>query len=185
MRTQPIHDPDFLHCSAELKKLFAAGSIPPGAYCIDAPCGIGRNIFFLASRFEQVLAIDRNERFLKIVMDARSDYSDIKGRITGEQMDLEGRLTQAFSEADLIVTIHYYSHSFATHVINHMKPGALFYLETPSCSGENCLELPTANEIQTLVEGNELLSVKRNACRRSSRRIKSFSLKALIKKAYV
>jgi SAM-dependent methyltransferase len=184
MRTQSVHDPDFRYCSSELKEIFAAQRIPPGACCIDAPCGIGRNTFFLASRFDHVLAIDRNERYLKIVMDTLTDYSDINGRVTSQQMDLEGRLTEVFSAADLIVTIHYYSHSFAASVIRRMKPGALFYLETPSCSGENCLELPTDDEIQTLVEGNELLSLKRNACRRISRRTKSFSLKALIKKPY-
>jgi hypothetical protein len=182
MRTKTIHDPDFLHCSAELKKLFATGVITTGSFCIDAPCGIGRNSFFLASRFEQVLAIDRNERYLKTIMDGREDYSDIKDRVTCEQLDIEGRLTPAFEETDLVVTIHYYSLTFATRVISRMKPGALFYLETPSCSGENCLELPTENEIQALTRGVELLSLKQNACRSGERRIKSFSLKVLIKK---
>jgi SAM-dependent methyltransferase len=184
MRTKTIHDPDFLHCSPELKKLFDGSLIASGSLCIDAPCGIGRNTFFLASRFQEVVAIDRNERYLQMVSDCREDYSHIKCRITCEQLDLEGRLTAAFHEADLIATIHYYSQPFIARVFSRMKPGALFYLETPSCSGENCLELPTENEIQTLTQAGELLMFKRNACRSNGRPRKSFSLKALIKKPY-
>ncbi|HTR29532.1 MAG TPA: class I SAM-dependent methyltransferase [Puia sp.] len=184
MRTKVIYDPDFLHCSPELKRLLNGSLIAPGSLCIDAPCGIGRNTFLLASRFQQVMAIDRNTHFLQMVSASRAEYAQIKGHVTCEQLDLEGRLPAVFHEADLIATIHYYSQPFISRVLSQMKPGALFYLETPSCSGENRLELPTDHDIQTFSNASELLMFKRNACRSDGHPRKSFSLKTLIKKPY-
>ena len=103
-----------------------------------------------------MLSIDINRNYLNILKESSADYPELKDRVTTLQMDLERQFPEAIEVADLVVTIHYYSRSFARNVLTAMKPGACFYLETPSCSGENYLELPNENELHALLEENRM-----------------------------
>lgn len=182
MRTSSIYDPSFVHCSSELKRILNCGYIIPGGCCVDVPCGIGRNSFFLASRYKQVLAVDINEGYLKTLEDNQDTYRGLHGIITTKQMDLDTNIPEQISEADLVVTIHYFSHAFVRKVIHLLKPGAFFYLETPSCSGGNYLELPTVRDLEALLREVKVQSLKTNLCQSPGRELKSASVKCLITK---
>jgi SAM-dependent methyltransferase len=150
--------------------------------CVDVPCGNGRNTFLLASYFKKVIGVDINETYLSIIEDSYFAYSDLPGSISTQKMDIMVDMPDKIKQADLVSTIHYYSFSFASRVISEMRPGAFFYMESPSCAGENYRDLPNAKEVEFLFKGMEVLLLKTNDCSSPNQNIKSVSFKFLLKK---
>lgn len=182
MRGRHVYDPDFTNCSSELKKVLTEQYGIFDGCCVDVPCGNGRNTFLLASYFKEVIGIDINETYLDILEDSYSTYSGLVGSISTQKMDIAADIPENIKHADLISTIHYYSFSFASRVISEMRPGAFFYMESPSCAGGNFRELPNANEVDFLLRGMEVLLLKTNFCGSLGQNVKSVSFKFLLKK---
>jgi len=183
MRGRHVYDPNFINCSSELKRVLADRYGIFDGCCVDIPCGHGRNTFLLASYFKKVIGVDINETYLSNLEDSYFSYSGLVGSISTEKMDIGADIPDNIKHADLISTIHYYSFSFASRVISEMRPGAFFYMESPSCAGENFRELPNAKEVDFLLKGMEVLLLKINNCESTGRNIKSVSFKFLLKKS--
>lgn len=183
MRREHVYDPGFTNSSSELKRILADGWGLSGGQCIDIPCGNGRNIFLLASYFQYVMGVDLNEAHLKTLEDSRLIYADVEGAISTKKMDISAQIPEQTRQADLITTIHYYNFSFASSIIAAMRPGAFFYMESPSCAGENYRDLPNEKEIAALLTGMEVLLLKIRPCQCPGQSIKNVSFKALLKKS--
>ncbi|WP_188936844.1 class I SAM-dependent methyltransferase [Puia dinghuensis] len=183
MHARHVYDPDFTNCSSGLKKILTDSNRIFDGCCIDIPCGTGRNTFLLASYFKKVIGVDINETYLNILKDSYFAYSGLVGSISTQRMDITVEMPGNIKQADLISTIHYYSFSFASKVISEMRPGAFFYMESPSCAGENFRELPNAKEVEFLLKGMEVLLLKTNICGATTQNIKSVSFKFLLKKS--
>jgi SAM-dependent methyltransferase len=182
MPNRHVYDPDFTYCSPELKRILTKQYGIPNGCCVDIPCGNGRNIFLLASYFKKVIGVDINEAYLSVLQENCPAYPDLAGSITTQKMNISSEFPDNIRDADLISTIHYYTFSFASRVVSEMRSGAFFYLESPSCAGENFRELPNEKEVDLLQNGMEVLFFKTNTCKSPGENIKSVSFKLLLKK---
>jgi SAM-dependent methyltransferase len=179
-----VYDPTFLYSSHELKDILANLRDVPMSYCLDMPCGNGRNLFLLATHFTNLVGIDINEAFLNNIQAVAPEYHQSRGAIHTRKMDLMNDLPEDIDHFDFITTIHYYNYSLLRRVIDGMKKGALFYIETQSCAGNNYKELPMEEEVKFLFKDLELLLYKSHHCPSSPLSSKSITFKALVRKAY-
>lgn len=176
------YDPGFQNCSPELKKVLSGSTNIPGGNSLDLPCGTGRNIFLLASHFKKVVGVDINQEYLNIIETNCHKYSFPGSSILTKKMDLMTEIPLDIEDFDFISTIHYYTHSLATRIIHHMKKGGLFYLETPSCAGGNYHDLPSEQEVASLVKDTEVILYKSRICQSPDSSTKSISFKILVRK---
>lgn len=178
-----VYDPNFANSSSFLKRTLAGEHGISSGYCVDIPCGNGRNIFLLASYFRNVIGIDINETYLKEVEQNAAVYGGLPGSISTRQMDLTTEFPEDIGYADLISSVHYYDYSFVSKVITEMKVGAFFYLESPSCAGENFWNLPSMREIEFLLKGMEVFLLETRICNSRGQNINAVAFKFLLKKA--
>jgi hypothetical protein len=88
----------------------------------------------------------------------------------------------AINRVAFIANIHYYNYSLAARLTDKMKAGALLYIETPGCAGENHKGLPTEPEVESLFKGMDILLYKKNHCKPEDVNVNSISFKALLRK---
>lgn len=155
MKNYHTIDLDFKYCSKNLKLFLKDNSLPEIKYALEIPCGNGRNTFFLATKFENVKGVDINKAYLDGIESRIKNYKDI-GNITLENSDVITRIPN-LSNYRFICNIHFFKSILIQQIIQQMLPGSLLYVETPSCMGENFLELPSFNDIKSLFINTQLL----------------------------
>jgi len=176
-----VFDPKFTLASTELKKVLTKATGISFNVCLDMPCGNGRNIYLLASFFKSVTGYDVNQSHLENIRSLLPKYNGGNVILT-EEVDLMEQTPAKISEADFICNIHYYNYSLLFRIIGEMKKGALLFVETPGCFGNNYLELPAEPEINYLFKDVTVLSYNPKLCKSVNSTGKNISFKALIRK---
>lgn len=177
-----VLDPEFANSSSELKRILSSDFSIPSDFCVDIPCGNGRNIFLLATYFREVIGIDINPHYLADIEECKTNYSSSRGDVLTQKMGIVSVVPDSIKYADFISTIHFYNYTFISKIINDIKKGAFFYIETPSCAGKNYLELPSEKEVAFLMKEMEILLYKNTVCKSPGQHAKSISFKLLLKK---
>ena len=177
MKTNHTVDRDFQFSSKKLKKILSDLSFPSSKYALDIPCGTGRNIFLLATKFNNVKGIDISKSHLDQIENAKKYYTNA-GDITLEDIDLiKGRLPE-ISNYEFICNVHFYSYSLIQNLLNLMIPSSFLYVETPTCAGGNFINLPSIAEVNYLFKNYELIFFEQKKCKQGN----SISFTALVKK---
>lgn len=178
-----VYDPGYLSCSSQLKKVLSTLGDIEFNNCLDMPCGNGRNIFLLSSYFKNTVGIDINQSYLDEINAIASIYLVTNNAvITTRRIDITTFTHDDIKHFDFISTIHYYSHSLINNVIDRMKKGAFFYIETQTCAGNNYKELPIEKEVELLFRDMDIFFYKPTICKTNNLYSKSIAFKALIRK---
>src|SRR5450631_4103719 len=105
------YDPEFLNSSKFLKQVLSAHGPIEFRNCLDIPCGNGRNIFLLASYFDQVTGMDINPAYLEEIVSAKAFHQNISP-VNLKQIDVLNEVaTVEISGYSFISNIHFYNHS--------------------------------------------------------------------------
>jgi SAM-dependent methyltransferase len=181
VKTNHVIDINYSFASKPLKKILKTNKLLNRETCADAPCGNGRNIFLLANSFNNVLGVDASSSLLAAITKARNEYS-ISGELKLLVHDLLSAIPNSISQCDFICNIHFYHLSFLTQLKANMKKGAVLFIETPSCFGNNFSQLPRSSDLAELCNGMKVLEVEKAECKRNFTSDKSFALKLLLQK---
>jgi SAM-dependent methyltransferase len=181
MLIHPEIDRRFQYASPFLKRMLGShrDKLINGK-CMDLPCGNGRNTFLLASQFEEIKAIDIDERYLKAIEQNEPEYEK-KGKIILVSADLLGS-PFSVSGYGLICNIHFWHMQIVRQIINKMSPGALLLIESPGCHGANYKLLPNRVELVSLFSEVDILFEEFTICKHPDNNDKRGPLKLLIKK---
>jgi hypothetical protein len=177
-----IYDPSFVYSSTELKQVLSRYKNIHFDYCLDMPCGDGRNIFLLATYFKKIVGVDINDMYLDEIKKMIPEYDLSTGSISTKKIDLTYEMPGDMDRFDFIATVHHYDYSLISRTIDNIKKGALYYIETPGCSGGNHKGLPGEKEVDFLFKDMEILMFKSHPCSSSALQSKSITFKALVRK---
>jgi SAM-dependent methyltransferase len=181
VKTEHVIDTNYSFASKSLKKILRTNELLNRGTCADAPCGNGRNIFLLANSFKKVLGIDVNPSLLDMISEATKEYS-ISGELELLAHDLLLSIPNSISQCDCICNIHFYHLSFLVQLKAKMKKGAVLFIETPSCFGNNFSQLPRSSDLAELCNGMTVLEIEKAECKKNFMTDKSFALKLLLQK---
>lgn len=182
MKNEHNFDPEFIFVSHSLKKAIKIIEEECRNDCIDMPVGNGRNVFYLSKFFRKVTAVDINENYLNSIVNYSQKYDTVNGKIITSRNDLTNELPSEISTSDFICTIHYYSYSFLSRVIEKMNYDSYYFIETPNCNGRNFLKLPTENEIYWLLKDVNIIFLEKHNCCSDYNQNKHISFKCLLRK---
>lgn len=182
MKTEHCYDPNAKYVSSSLKKAIEFIGVSKLKSCIDLPCGNGRNTFYLANIFQKIIAVDINEAYLATINSYKERYSLSSNNIITLNVDLSSHIPSEVANADLVCSIHYYNYSSFKQIIESMKKGSFFYIETYNCNGGNYLQLPKEEEVETLLNGVSVLFKEQKLCGKGNIQDKRISFKCLIEK---
>jgi hypothetical protein len=182
MKSEHIYDPEFRFVSQSLKKAVEIMGEQNRNYCIDMPAGNGRNIFYLSKFFANIKAVDIRQNYLEKIIDSFKKYDPFNCTITTSKIDLANDLPIEVQFSDFICTIHYYSYSLLSRVIEKMKKNSYYFIETPNCNGHNFLQLPTEREIDWLLKDVNVMFLEKNSCKSNNIQNKNISFKCLLRK---
>ncbi|QJD95472.1 methyltransferase domain-containing protein [Mucilaginibacter robiniae] len=144
--------------------------------CLDAPSGSGRNTFFLAQYFREVLAVDIDESALHMIAQS--------GEVTNvrlQTVDLKAPLDVEIASFKFVCIVHFFNVTFLRSLLKAMHTGAFLLIETPACHGENFRTLPTDGEIKELFRETELLVYDFKRCKHSANNEDRGAVKAFLK----
>ncbi len=181
MRLQPIHytDLEFTYASSFLKRTLKQYFKSKDLKALDIPCGTGRNIFLLTKYFDVVKGVDFESQYLAAINSASSVYGCPS--IELEQSDVFN-IPLNLNKYDFVCNIHLYNTYLTGHILNRLRPGALFLLETPNCRGGNYKELPTEAELKTMFSNEEILQLSFKRCNHKENTRGTGVAQALIRK---
>ncbi|MGF7230967.1 methyltransferase domain-containing protein [Arachidicoccus sp.] len=182
MRVEHQFDPEYRFVSPALKKAIQKIGDCKELSCLDMPVGNGRNVFYLANHFKNITAVDLNNKFINNIHTDSLKYNLKAGVIKTSILNLEKELPIETASCDFIATIHYFDYSFLSLVIDQMKKGAYFFIETPNCNGGNFFKLPTEQEINNLFKNVAVVFIDKHSCKSNNSPIKNISFKCLLNK---
>jgi hypothetical protein len=182
MKKEHFFDPEFRFVSRSLKQAIELVPNNKMDQCVDMPTGNGRNVFYLSQFFKSVIAVDINGAYLKSIDSSSKKYHSFNKEVTTSRIDLAQELPREIEYSEFICTIHHFSYSLIQRVIEKMKNGSYYYIETPNCHGDNFLELPTEQEIDRLFKNVSIVFLERHICNADFMNIKHVSFKCLLKK---
>jgi SAM-dependent methyltransferase len=182
MQLQPAIDKEFKNASSFLKSVlkdYVQSANALNIRCLDAPCGNGRNSFLLASYFEQVTAVDIDQRYLDCLNADKAEY-ELKN-IETVCLDILTQKLEDISQYGLVCNIHFYYGMFTRQLLAAMANGALLLIETPACHGQNFMMLPSEAEVNNLFAAHHVLHFEFKVCKHPYNHEQRGALKALIK----
>lgn len=166
-------DQEFATASVFLKQVLKQYTL--GGKCLDVPSGDGRNTFLLAGSFNEVVAVDISEKYLKAIVEEPGSNVVIR------QADVLKDGLTGLESFDFVCNIHFYHEMLTWRLLNDMRPNAYLLLETPACHGENFRTLPNETELGLLLKNCEVLLYEFKQCKHPANKEQRGRLKTLIK----
>ncbi len=117
-----------------------APALRPKSLILDAPCGFGRNSFYLAERGHHVVCVDHDTARLSYVKKARRASKNL--HVVNCDLNARGL---PFPEGgfDALLIVHFIP-AYWDELLVLLRPGGLLFVETMGGQGGNYLELPRA-----------------------------------------
>jgi SAM-dependent methyltransferase len=182
VKTNPEIDREFKYSSPFLKQAISRyANQLLNKYCLDIPCGNGRNTFLLATHFNKVDAIDINKEYLQAIHRNSTEYKKM-GLVKTMNADILAEPLNGIDKYRFICNIHFFDMGLIQSLIKSMQKNSFLLVETPACHGENFRILPNRIEVNGLFAASQVLISEFRPCKNADNVEQRGSLKILIKR---
>jgi SAM-dependent methyltransferase len=179
----------FLSPSSTLLKFAGELAHPGDTIVLDLACGFGRNAVLMAAHGCDVIGVDHDIARLHHLHASteflleRAPIHNVPGQITTVCADLNvASWPFAVDIFDIVISIHFVHLELFPCILQSLRPGGHFYLETFGGQGQNHLGLPRPGEIKAALSDHvDFIYYREKAATRT--RVESVSVRALARKS--